>query len=182
MPHVVDFKSVSTVGVESSPVAEALAGLRANEARYFHNKYDIDFTTEPAEGTEAFTTADALEDRWLADLLAADLPDRRPTWLRRQWRATDRAAGLAGSVPLAMFGALHLLLAFDPTGTLTGQAVLAVMLGAPALMGAFAALANGRVGALIGLPEYVVFRLLRSYLTLESVLSIAAAPPRKSDR
>lgn len=52
MPHVVDFKSVSTVGVESSPVAEALAGLRPNEARYFHNKYDIDFTTEPAEGTD----------------------------------------------------------------------------------------------------------------------------------
>jgi len=92
------------------------------------------------------------------------------------------SARRAMTVPLAMFGALHLLLAFDPTGTLTGQAVLAVMLGAPALMGAFAALANGRVGALIGLPEYVVFRLLRSYLTLESVLSIAAAPPRKSDR
>lgn len=86
------------------------------------------------------------------------------------------SARRAMTVPLAIFGALHLLLAFDPTGTLTGQAVLAVLLGAPALMGAFAALANGRVGALIGLPEYVGFRLLRSYLTLESVLSIAAAP------
>ncbi len=39
---------VSTVGLESSPVAEALAGLRANEARYFKNKYDHTFTTEPA--------------------------------------------------------------------------------------------------------------------------------------
>ena len=29
----VDFKSVSTAGLESSPVAAALAGLRANEAR-----------------------------------------------------------------------------------------------------------------------------------------------------
>ena len=48
MPHVVDFKTVSTAGLESSPVASALAGLRANEARYFKNKYDHDFTVEPA--------------------------------------------------------------------------------------------------------------------------------------
>ncbi len=46
--YTVDFKDVSTVGLESSPVAEALAGLRANEARYFKNKYDHDFTVEPA--------------------------------------------------------------------------------------------------------------------------------------
>ncbi len=48
MSYVVDFKNVSTVGLESSPVADALAGLRANEARYFKNKYDHDFTVEPA--------------------------------------------------------------------------------------------------------------------------------------
>src|SRR5690349_22835317 len=49
MAYTVDFKNVSTVGLESSPVAEALAGLRANEARYFKNKYDHDFTVEPAD-------------------------------------------------------------------------------------------------------------------------------------
>ena len=48
MSYVVDFKTVSTTGLESSPVAEALAGLRANEARYFKNKYEHDFTVEPA--------------------------------------------------------------------------------------------------------------------------------------
>src|SRR6201997_168376 len=48
MAYTVDFKTVSTVGLESSPVADALAGLRANEARYFKNKYDHDFTVEPA--------------------------------------------------------------------------------------------------------------------------------------
>jgi len=48
MPYTVDFNTVSTVGLESSPVAPALAGLRANEARYFKNKYDHDFTTQPA--------------------------------------------------------------------------------------------------------------------------------------
>jgi dipeptidase len=49
---------------------------------------------DPPDGAEAFATADALEERWLADLTRAGLPDRRPGWLRRQWRATDRAAGL----------------------------------------------------------------------------------------
>jgi len=48
MPYTVDFKKVSTAGLESSPVAEALAGLRANEARYFMNKYNHEFTVEPA--------------------------------------------------------------------------------------------------------------------------------------
>ena len=46
--YTVDFTTVSTVGLESSPVAAALAGLRAHEARYFKNKYDLDFTVEPA--------------------------------------------------------------------------------------------------------------------------------------
>ena len=48
MAHVVDFVTVSTEGLESSPVATALAGLRANEARYFRTKYDATFTTERA--------------------------------------------------------------------------------------------------------------------------------------
>ena len=48
MSYIVDFKNVSTVGLESSPVAEALAGLRANEARYFMNKYKHEFTVVPA--------------------------------------------------------------------------------------------------------------------------------------
>jgi hypothetical protein len=53
MAHVVDFVEVSTVGLESSPVAQALAGLRANEARYFRNKYYHTFTFDPAdEATE----------------------------------------------------------------------------------------------------------------------------------
>ena len=48
MPYAVDFNNVSTEGLESSPVAAALAGLRAHEARYFKNKYDLVFTVEPA--------------------------------------------------------------------------------------------------------------------------------------
>jgi len=46
--QVVDFHTVSTAGLESSPVADALAGLRANEARYLKNKYDHVFTVDAA--------------------------------------------------------------------------------------------------------------------------------------
>ena len=53
MSEPVNFVEVSTVGLESSPVAGALAGLRANEARYFKNKYDYDFTVEPASTARA---------------------------------------------------------------------------------------------------------------------------------
>ena len=53
MPHIVDFNTVSTAGLESSPVAPALAGLRANEARYFKNKYDHVFAVEPASKAKA---------------------------------------------------------------------------------------------------------------------------------
>lgn len=48
MSYQVDFKTVSEVGLASSPVAPALAGLRANEARYFWNKFKFTFVTEPA--------------------------------------------------------------------------------------------------------------------------------------
>src|SRR3954471_4318130 len=52
MSYAVDFKNVSTVGLESSPVASALAGLRANEARYFMNKYKHEFTVIPASESQ----------------------------------------------------------------------------------------------------------------------------------
>jgi hypothetical protein len=63
MPYVVDFVNVSTVGLESSPVAESLAGLRANEARYYKNKYDHVFTVSPT--SEAPETLD-----WVNRILA----------------------------------------------------------------------------------------------------------------
>jgi hypothetical protein len=52
MSKVVDFANVSTSGLGSSPVAGALAGLRANEARYFMNKYKHEFTVAPASESQ----------------------------------------------------------------------------------------------------------------------------------
>ena len=65
MSYAVDYTNVSTVGLESSPVADALAGLRANEARYFKTKYDHTFSLEPA--AEA---ADIIA--WVHGILAAE--------------------------------------------------------------------------------------------------------------
>ena len=62
MARAVPFDTVSTAGLESSPLATALAGLRANEARYFKNKYDHVVTVEPA--SEATATID-----WVHDIL-----------------------------------------------------------------------------------------------------------------
>ncbi|MBO0439649.1 phage tail protein [Candidatus Enterococcus ikei] len=63
MSYKVDFKSVSTIGFESSPVADALAGLRANEARYYWNKYKHEFVTVPA-------SADPETLAWIEKILA----------------------------------------------------------------------------------------------------------------
>ncbi|MFD1674774.1 phage tail protein [Alicyclobacillus fodiniaquatilis] len=52
MSYIVDFKNVSTIGLTSSPVAEALAGLRGNEARYLMNKYKHEFTVVPASESQ----------------------------------------------------------------------------------------------------------------------------------
>ncbi len=52
MAYAVDFKNVSTVGLESSPVAGALAGLRANEARYYMTKYKHEFIVVPASESQ----------------------------------------------------------------------------------------------------------------------------------
>jgi hypothetical protein len=56
MSNTVDFERVSQTGLETSPVSGALAGLRANEARYFKNKYNHDLTITPA--SESHDTLD----------------------------------------------------------------------------------------------------------------------------
>ena len=48
MQNIIDFENVSLAGLESSPASKTLAGLRANESRYFKNKYNHDFATDPA--------------------------------------------------------------------------------------------------------------------------------------
>ena len=68
MSQIVDFANVSTAGLESSPVVDALAGLRANEARYYKNKYD-----------HAFTVASVDEDPDTLELVTRVLKEERDT-------------------------------------------------------------------------------------------------------
>jgi len=63
---VVDFEDVSVAGLEASPVAPALAGLRANEARYYKNKYQHEFAVVEAgesQGTLDYVNKVLKEER-----------------------------------------------------------------------------------------------------------------------
>ena len=70
-------------------VAAALARLGDERGRV-----EKEWFRHPPGSAEAFATADGLEEVWLKDLVEADLTDTRPGWLRRRWRAIDRAAGM----------------------------------------------------------------------------------------
>lgn len=76
------------------------------------------------------------------------------------------------ALPFLLFAFLFLLMAPDPRSTISTQAILAFLMGAPMVMVIFSALVMRRFRALLSLPQYLLFRMFRSYLTLESMLSI----------
>ncbi len=78
----------------------ALKDHPASLARFVaeRDRMEAGWLSDPPTGALAFEVADAAEQRWLADLAGAGLPDRRPAWLRRQWRRTDGAARFHGGV------------------------------------------------------------------------------------
>lgn len=75
-------------------------------------------------------------------------------------------------VPLIIFGALEWGLAFNAFSPIVWQSIVAVTTGAPAIMAVLASLLNGVPKGILALPEYLIFRVLRAYFTLESMLSI----------
>ncbi|WP_415922266.1 glycosyltransferase [Tateyamaria sp. SN6-1] len=75
-------------------------------------------------------------------------------------------------VPLIIFGGLEWGLAFNPDSPIVWQSIIAVTTGAPAIMAVLASLLNGVPKGILALPEYLIFRVLRAYFTLESMLSI----------
>ncbi|MEL6451970.1 MAG: glycosyltransferase [Pseudomonadota bacterium] len=75
-------------------------------------------------------------------------------------------------VPLIIFGGLEWGLAFNPDSPILWQSIVAVTTGAPAIMAVVAALLCGVPRGILALPEYLIFRVLRAYFTLESMLSI----------
>lgn len=109
MSYIVDFKNVSIVGMESSPVAEALAGLRANEARYFMNKYEHEFVVVPAKETQEvidYVSRILKEER---DIVIASKPLETSTleletsrWGKVKWTFVFYESGLAINVLYAI--------------------------------------------------------------------------------
>ncbi|WP_425090846.1 glycosyltransferase [Tropicimonas sp. S265A] len=75
-------------------------------------------------------------------------------------------------VPLIIFGGLEWGLAFNEHTPIVWQSIVAVTTGAPAIMAVLASLLNGVPKGVLALPEYLIFRMLRAYFTLESMLSI----------
>lgn len=75
-------------------------------------------------------------------------------------------------VPLIIFGAMECVFGFNPESPIIWQSVVAVTTGAPAIMAVIASLLNGVPKGILALPEYLIFRVLRAYFTLESMMSI----------
>lgn len=82
------------------------------------------------------------------------------------------SARRAMMVPLLMFGFIEYVTPFNSFNTLIWQSIIAVVVGAPALMAVFCAFLMKSPRSVLFLPEYLVFRLMRAYFTLESMLSI----------
>jgi hypothetical protein len=108
MSYTVDFKNVSTIGLESSPVAEALAGLRANEARYFMQKCNISFTVVPAnESQEIINYVNKiLKDERDIEIAARPLETtslqiKEPRWGDTKWVFVFYENGLGINIPYA---------------------------------------------------------------------------------
>ncbi|MBY5931711.1 glycosyltransferase family 2 protein [Tateyamaria omphalii] len=75
-------------------------------------------------------------------------------------------------VPLIIYGALEWATGLNPESPIVWQSIVAVMVGAPALVGVVACVLNGVPRAILGMFDYLLFRILRAYFTLESMLSI----------
>ncbi len=67
----------------------------ASIARYgaARDRTEATWLAEVPTSAHAFAVAGTLEQAWLDDLWDADLPDRRPRWVRRQWKQFDEEAG-----------------------------------------------------------------------------------------
>lgn len=73
-------------------------GALVDRYRDARDRTEVTWLADPPAAAEAFAEADRLEAEWADDVerAGAGLPDRRPRWVRREWRALDEAAGRRG--------------------------------------------------------------------------------------
>lgn len=81
-------------------------------------------------------------------------------------------------LPLLLFGIFEYIDLYDTGIRPLWTSLAAVILGAPLIIAVLSILINRTPKALLNLPEYTLFRLLRGYLTLESLLSISIGDGR----
>ncbi len=136
--------------------------------------------------------------RYISEVPAtvAHMREQRMRWFRSVYHITARAkdaltyrdlsvrgklvlpymllnsARRAMMVPILIFGVFQLLTDTGTDNVLVWQSIIAVLVGAPALVAVAAILINREWIALLGMPEYLIFRAMRAWYTLESVLSI----------
>ena len=128
--------------------------------------------------------------RWFRSIY--HISSRNADYLDRSWMTIRgkiilpymlvNSARRAMLAPLVTFGAIEYATTFNSANTLEWQAVLAVLIGAPAVVAVFATLINGYPKGILALPDYLVFRAIRAYLTLESLLSIIIAPDPEQEK
>lgn len=82
------------------------------------------------------------------------------------------AARRAMLLPLLLFCCLTFAIYRDTFSDVSWQPVAAVVVGMPLLMAVFVCIVWRRLDALLFLPYYLIFRLLRSYFTLSAVLTL----------
>ena len=140
-----------------SEVPSAYAHMREQRMRWFRSIYHI-----------SSRCRDLIYSDWISIRGKLILPYMLVNSARR-----------AMLVPLLIFGMIEYFSGFNPESPLIWQAILAVMLGAPSIMAIFSTLLNGVPRGLYCIPEYLVFRILRAYFTLESMLSISLSNERK---
>ena len=133
-----------------SEVPATVAHMREQRMRWFRSVYHISARAK-----------DALASRTLSVRGKLVLPYMLLNSARR-----------AMMVPILIFGVFQLLTSTGVENTLIWQSIIAVLVGAPALVAIAAILINREWLALLAMPEYLAFRAMRSWYTLESVLSI----------
>lgn len=119
--------------------------------------------------------------RWFRSLFYVAARNRRylfpvkPTtrgWLIMPYMLANTARR-AMALPLLFFATAFLVLQpINLASTINTASVVALLLGAPLLNAILAIIVNLRFAALASLGPYIFFRLLRSYFTLEALLSL----------
>lgn len=90
------------------------------------------------------------------------------------------SARRATLIPLFLFGLIEYMLPFGISNLNSIQPVLALYLGSSLILTVCAILFNGRFRALLWIPHYILFRILRSWFTLESMMTVVLRKRPKS--